>query len=120
MNTWVTALVAVLGLLGGGTLVQLVTVRKTATKLSADTDLSKANAAETLIQAAVELVGPLKSELADAKKLVGELKSELEAAQGEVAQLRSQVDYLTKDVQAKQAELDSLHNSPLNGDMKGL
>ncbi|MFB9924883.1 hypothetical protein ACFORO_25945 [Amycolatopsis halotolerans] len=108
MKDWIPVVVAFLGAGGVGVLLDLVRARKQAKKITAETELTDANAADKLTGAALKLVEPLTKQLQAAEDRCGRLNDQLQAAQAEVQQLRTQVELLTKDVAAKQSEIDRL------------
>lgn len=112
MSVWVPVIVAVVSALGGGSLVALLLVRRQARKLTAETDLTRANATEILTNVAVSLVGPITDQLKAAESKAADLNSRLESAQAELSELRTQVGTLSKDLEAAQQE-----NARLRGDI---
>jgi len=104
MNVWVPVIVAVVSLFGGGALTALLLVKRQARKLTADTELTRANATEILTNVAVTLVGPITDQLNEAKAKVTELTADLATAQAELSELRTQVGTLSKDLEATQQE----------------
>jgi hypothetical protein len=97
VNSWLAALMAVVGALGGGAGVYtLLTIGPAKRKIAAEATHIKASADETLADAvkvlvggAADLVGPLKREL-------GEARAELSQTRGEVAKLQrdcTQLEY---------------------------
>lgn len=106
MTVWIPVIVAVLGSLGGATLISLLLIKRQAAKLAADTDLTEASAVDTLAGVAVKLVEPLTRRLADAEARATALGASLEAAQAELHDLRTTVTQLTKELEAKTAELE--------------
>ncbi|MBN6037486.1 hypothetical protein [Amycolatopsis sp. 195334CR] len=108
MPWWVTILVAVLSVFGGGTLGSLLSVRRVGRKIAAETEQSRADAVTVIAEAAKGMVEPLAKSLKVAEERADRLNNKLMLAEAEVQELRGQVERLTKDVQAKQAELDEL------------
>jgi uncharacterized protein HemX len=108
VNNWIPVLVAFLGAGGVGVLLDLVRARKQAKKITAETELTDANAADKLTGVALRLVEPLTKQLQAAEARCERLNEQLQVAQGEVQQLRGQVELMSKDLVAKQVELDQL------------
>jgi peptidoglycan hydrolase CwlO-like protein len=104
VSVWVPVIVAVVSAFGGGSLVALLLVKRQARKLTAETDLTRANATEILTKVAVSLVGPITDQLNAAKATVTELTADLATAQAELTELRTQVGTISKDLEAAQQE----------------
>lgn len=115
MNSWIPVIVAVVGSLGGAVLTSLLLIRRQAKKLDADTDLTEAQAADTLAGVAVKLVEPLTKRLAEAEARASALDVALRAATVELADLRTQLGQLTKELDATRAENEQLRTPPRRG-----
>jgi peptidoglycan hydrolase CwlO-like protein len=108
VNEWIPLAVAFLGSGGAVALLDLLRARKQARKITAETELTDANAADKIIGAGLKLIEPLTKQLQAAETRCERLNEHLQTAQGEVQQLRGEVDRLTKDCVALRAENDAL------------
>lgn len=122
MTWWVSAVIAILG--GGtvGGVVALATLPMQRRKLSAEGNLTEAQAAKVLSESSVALLKPaheeiqhLRSELAEAREeLAGtrreanRLHIEAQEARAETQELRNQVNQISKELTAAHGELERL------------